>query len=38
MKNELLVKSREAMIFAVQIFNNPQIAFKFETFISLAVI
>ena len=35
---ELLVKSREAMMSAVQIYNNPQITFKSETFISLAVI
>lgn len=37
-KKELLVKSREAMMSAVQIYNNPQITFKSETFISLAVI
>ena len=37
-KLELVVKSREAMMSAVQIYNNPQITFKTETFISLAVI
>ena len=37
-KQELLIKSREAMLSAVQIYNNPQITFKSETFISLAVI
>lgn len=37
-KHELLIKSREAMLSAVQIYNNPQITFKSETFISLAVI
>ncbi len=37
-KHELLIKSREAMMSAVQIYNNPQIYFKSETFISLAVI
>lgn len=34
-KNELLVKSREAMLCAVQIFNNPNISFKSESFIVL---
>lgn len=37
-KLELLIKSREAMMSAVQIYNNPQILFKTESFISLAVI
>lgn len=35
-KEELLVKSRESMLSAVQIFNNPNIVFKSETFIVLA--
>lgn len=35
-KEELLVKSREAMLSAVQIFNNPSIQFKSETFIVLS--
>ncbi len=35
-KNELLTKSREAMLCAVQIFNNPNIAFKSESFIVLS--
>jgi hypothetical protein len=37
-KNELLTKSREAMLSAVQIFNNPNILFKSESFIVLAII
>lgn len=37
-RKELLVKSREAMMSAVQIYNNPQITFKSETFITLAII
>ena len=37
-KYELLRKSREAMLAAVQIYNNPQISFKSESFITLAVI
>lgn len=37
-KHELLIKSREAMLAAVQIYNNPQITFKSESFISLAII
>ncbi|WP_439637806.1 DUF3644 domain-containing protein [Gloeomargarita lithophora] len=32
-KIELLTKSREAMLTAVQIFNNPNIQFKSESFI-----
>ncbi|MFZ4741725.1 MAG: DUF3644 domain-containing protein [Bacteroidales bacterium] len=35
-KEELLTKSREAMLCAVQIFNNPNIVFKSESFIILA--
>ena len=37
-KDELIKKSREAMLTAVQVYNNPQITFKSETFITLAVI
>ena len=37
-KNELLDKSREAMLAAVHIFNNPQISFKSELFIVTACI
>lgn len=37
-KQELVIKSREAMLSAVQIYNNPQITFKAESFITLAVI
>lgn len=37
-KNELLLKSKEAMLSAVQIFNNPNIQFKSESFIVLSVI
>ena len=36
--NELIRKSREAMIAAVQTYNNPAIVFKAETFITLAII
>lgn len=35
-KKELLTKSREAMLSAVQIFNNPNIQFKSENFIVLS--
>lgn len=35
-KTELLTKSREAMLTAVQIFNNPNIQFKSESYIVLA--
>lgn len=35
-KQELLIKSREAMLSAVQIFNNPNIQFKSEIFIVLS--
>ncbi len=37
-KAELLTKSREAMLCAVQIFNNPSISFKSESFIVLSII
>jgi len=37
-KNELIQKSRESMLTAVQIFNNPNILFKSESFIVLAII
>ena len=37
-KRELLIKSREAMLAAVQIYNNPQITFKAESYITLSVI
>lgn len=37
-KHELLAKSRETMMAAVQIYNNPQISFKSETFITLSII
>lgn len=37
-KEELLSKSREAMLCAVQIFNNPNIHFKSECFIVLSII
>ncbi len=30
-KDELIKKSREAIMAAVQIYNNPQITFKSET-------
>jgi hypothetical protein len=36
--NELVKKAREAMLAAVQIFNNPQIEFKSELFIVSSVI
>lgn len=36
--DELIVKSREAMLLAVQAFNNPKAPFKAEVFIVLAVI
>jgi hypothetical protein len=36
--NELVSKSREAMLTAVQIYNNPQINFKSELFIVSTVI
>lgn len=37
-KDELVKKSREAMLAAVQIYNNPAITFKAETYITLCVI
>lgn len=37
-KDELIKKSREAILAAVQIYNSPQIAFKSETFITLSII
>ncbi|MBT9143057.1 MAG: hypothetical protein DDT32_02115 [Syntrophomonadaceae bacterium] len=37
-KTELLGKSREAALAAVQIFNNPNITFKSETYIVLMII
>lgn len=37
-KNELLQKAREAMLSAVQIYNNPSIQFKSETYIVLSII
>jgi len=38
LKEELLSKSKEAMLSAVTIFNNPNIQFKTESFIVLAMI
>lgn len=37
-KNELVQKSKESMLTAVQIFNNPNIQFKSESYIVLVVI
>lgn len=37
-KEELLKKSREAALAAVQIFNNPNVTFKSETYVVLVVI
>jgi Protein of unknown function (DUF3644) len=37
-KEELLRKSREAALAAVQVFNNPNISFKSETYIVLMII
>src|SRR5258707_6144408 len=37
-KRDLVHKSREAMLSAVQIYNNPLISFKTESFIVLSVI
>ena len=37
-KQELLQKSKEAALSAVQIFNNPNISFKAETYIVLMII
>ena len=36
--DELVKKAREAMLTAVQIFNNPQIEFKAELFIVTSMI
>lgn len=38
MKSELVKKSREAALAAVQIYNNPNITFKSETFVVLMII
>ena len=38
LKDELVRKSREAMLAAVQVYNNPHITFKAESFIALAII
>ncbi len=37
-KKELLIKSREAQLAAIQIYNNPNITFKSESFIVLSII
>lgn len=37
-KKELLLKSKESMLSSVQIFNNPNIQFKSESFIVLSII
>lgn len=37
-KDELIKKSREALLAAVQIYNSPQITFKAESFITLSII
>ena len=37
-KDELVKKSREAILAAVQIYNSPHITFKAESFITLAII
>lgn len=37
-KTELIKKAREAMLSAVQLYNNPQVTFKAESFITLSVI
>lgn len=37
-KDELVKKSREAILAAVQIYNSPQITFKAESFITLSII
>lgn len=37
-RTELVTKSRESMLAAVQIYNNPQITFKTESFITLSII
>jgi hypothetical protein len=35
-KNELIQKAKEAMLLAVQIFNNPNVVFKSESFIVIS--
>ena len=37
-KNELILKSKESILTAVQVFNNPNIQFKSESFVVLAII
>lgn len=37
-KDELVKKSREAVLAAVQIYNSPQITFKAESFIMLSIV
>jgi len=37
-KNELILKSKESMLAAVQVFNNPNFLFKAESFTVLAII
>ena len=37
-KSELLKKSRESALCAAQIFNNPNIIFKFESYVVLMII
>ena len=37
-KDELILKSKESILTAVQVFNNPNIQFKSESFIVLAII
>lgn len=37
-KNELIQKSRESMLSAIQIFNNPNMSFKSESFCVLSII
>ena len=37
-KHELVKKAREALLAAVQIYNNPNITFKTESFITLSII
>ena len=37
-KVDLIIKAREAMLSAIQIYNNPLISFKTESFIVLSLI
>ena len=37
-KDELVKKSREALLAAVQVYNSPQITFKAESFITLSIV